>query len=204
MFRTGIVLTLICGPLVAASRADIPLPPNMHYIDPFVRFDGLAKLPEYEFRLRFQTFTGGPSGIYTYRTVPDGKSFNLKCERRLIDMQLLGLKREEFDRRAKEDKSLQWLTDEVPGVLAAEVSPPSTVGKRGQPTPVSQYRVTLKDGVLQVEEIAVDRGGASFVSPWATWISGVALSFGAAGFGLWLSRRPRNAQIALQAGNSAV
>ncbi len=198
MLRIAKGLTL-CSLMLAlassSSRGDIPLPPNLRYIDPIVRFEGIAKLPEYEFRLRFQTFTGGPSGTYTYRPVVEGNAFNLNAQRRLLDMQLLGLKRDEFERRAKADPSLRWLTDETPHVLAADVPSPSTVGKSTEKVPVTNYRVSLKDGKLVVERVADEEKKAGVAPPSGTWIAGIALALAIAGSGLWLGRGVRFAAL---------
>jgi hypothetical protein len=206
MFRTGIGLTLLLGLLADVSQADIPLPPNLQYVDPVVSFEGIAKLvPEYEFRLRYLTFVGGPNGVpYTYKKVSGDGGFALGASRRLMDMQLLGLKRDEFQRREKEDPSLRWLNDKTPGVLAAEVSSPSTVAERGRPVPAAQYRVSLKDGKLTVERIEEAEKKAGAASPWATWIAGIALSLGIAGLGLWLSRGVRAGRFDAATANPAV
>ena len=206
MFRTGIALTLLLSLPVAALRADIPLPPNLQYVDPVVSFEGIAKLvPEYEFRLRYLTFVGGPSGVpYTYKKVSGESGFALGASRRLIDMQLLGLKRDEFQRREKEDPSLRWLNDKTPGVLAAEVQAPSTVAERGRPSPAAEYRVSLKDGKLTVERIEKAEKKAGAASPWSTWIAGIALSLGIAGLGLWLSRSLKAPRLDAATANPAV
>lgn len=180
--------------LLAASslRGDIPLPPNLQYVDPVVKFEGVAKLPDYEFRLRFTSFSGAPTGIYSYLVVPDSKAFNLNAARRLGPMQLLALKRDEFQRLEKEDPSLKWLTADTPNVLAAEVPSPSTVGPAGKPAPVTSYRVSLQNGKLSVEPIVektTEKVGAA--TPWATWVSGVAISLACGGFGLWTVRNRR-------------
>lgn len=187
-------LTLTLAMASSSSRGDIPLPPNLKYIDPVVRFDGLAKLPDYEFRLRFITFVGGPSGVpATYKSVTDGSAFPLGASRRLLDMQLLGLKRDEFARRAKEDPSLRWLTDETPHVLAADVPTPSTTGKATEAVPVTNYRVSMKDGQLIVERIAADPETKAEASTWwkpllKTSISLLARFVGVALLGLWIFR----------------
>ena len=199
MLRTVKSLTLCSLTLTLASsssRGDIPLPPNLKYIDPVVRFDGVAKLPDYEFRLRFITFTGGPSGVpATYKSVTDGSAFPLGASRRLLDMQLLGLKRDEFARRAKEDPSLRWLTDKTPDVLAADVPTPSTTGKATEAVPVTNYRVSLKEGKLVVDQVAEEEKKAGVAPPSGTWIAGIALPLAIAGSGLWLGRGVRFAAL---------
>lgn len=191
MLRVMICLTIV---LSAASsvRGDLPLPPNRKYIDPIVRFEGVAKLSEYTFRLRFTTFTGGPTGDYRYLPVPDGKPFNLHASRRLADMQLLALKRDEFERREKEDSTLRWLTDETPNVLAADVPIPSTTGPINEPVPVTSYRVSLRDGRLTVDRLPAEKK-VSVAPPRSTWIAGIALSLAVTALGYRaFHRRPRS------------
>ena len=194
MIRTAVCFTVLMA--AASVRGDIPLPPNLQYVDPVVKFEGVAKLSDYEFRLRFTSFTGAPTGVYRYLAVPEGKAFNLKAERRLGPIQLLGLKRDAFERREKEDPTLQWLTDETPGVLAADVPTPPTTGPAKQPVPVSSYRVRMKDDKLIVEAVDApkDEKKVGAAPRWSTWVSGIALSLACGGFGLWAVRNGRTAR----------
>ena len=114
----------------SAVLADLPLPKNIKYVDPRVSFQGIEKNFDYVFYLRYLTFVGGPASVpHTLVEVKNSNAFNLNCQRRLMDMKLLALDRKEFDKRAKNDPSLKWLTHETEGVLWAEVSPPSTTAQ---------------------------------------------------------------------------
>jgi hypothetical protein len=180
--------------LVFASRgaADIPLPPNLKYVDPRVAFEGVEKHPDYVFHLRFKTFAGGPVGVpYTRVEVKDDKAFGLKAQRRIIDFKLLAVERKEFERRAKADPTLAWLTDPADGVQAAALPTPPTVGKADdKDVPVTTYKVTIKDGKLSVEPPPRFKGappGPRSSAPGPA--VGAAAAVGLAWFGLWWTRR---------------
>jgi hypothetical protein len=175
--------------LVSAVRADLPLPSNLKYVDPRVRFEGIEKHKDYVFHLRFLTFVGGPANVpYRLIEVKDEKPFNLNAKRRLFNMSLLAMERKEFGKRAKDDPSLKWLTDKTEGVLAATVSPPATTAPATvKEAPVTTYRVTLQDGKLTTEMVQeTKRGAAAPVWPLAV-VSALSLAW----FGIWFARRGR-------------
>jgi hypothetical protein len=176
----------------ASARADIPLPSHLTYVKPQLAFEGIAEHADYVFCLRYLTFVGGPSGTpHTVIQVRDSKPFTLDCQRRLIDMQLLAIKKSDFENRSKDEKSLTWLTDKTEGVLAAEVDAPSTVAKKAAKTPpLSTYRVKLKEGKLAVESVSQpddQESNSRGVLP--NSIAGIALAVGLASLGLLLVRR---------------
>lgn len=179
---------------VSVASADIPLPRDLTYIDPRVRFEGIDKYPDQVFYLRFLTFTGGPGGVpYKLVAVKDTKDFALGAQRRLINMQLLALERKEFEKRAKEDSSLKWLTDKSEGVLAARVNTPSTTARRNEKPPVTTYRVTLEDGKLKVEQVQSKKtSDATPIRAVPMVAVGLALTVSLSWLGIWLVRR-RNA-----------
>ncbi len=162
MARIVISAFLLC---LAGSVAlgDVPLPPDLKYVDPRVRFDGVEKHGDYVFHLRFLTFSGGPANTpYTLIEVKDEKPFQLNAQRRISNMALLAMEKKDFDKRAKDDPSLKWLTDKTAGVLSAYVSTPSTTGSvKAKEVPVTEYKVILKDGKLQVENGVKRRSDAS-------------------------------------------
>ncbi len=176
----------------SVALADIPLPKDLKYVDPRVRFEGIDKQPAFVFHLRFLTFTGGPAGApFRLIEVKDEKPFNLKAERRLINMSLLAMDRKEFAKRAKEDPSLKWLTDKTDGVLKSAITPPSTVGSVNlKEVPITTYRVTLKDGKLAAELVKDDkRSEAAPDGPLPLWALAGVFAFSLAGLGIWFARR---------------
>jgi hypothetical protein len=139
--------------------------------------------------LRFLTFTGGPANVpYTLREVKDAKPFAMNAQRRLGNMTLLAMDRKEFQKRAKEDASLKWLTDKTEGVLKANLDTPDTVGSvKRKEAPVTVYRVTLKDGKLTAETTRDKK--RSDAGPLPMWGFGLVLAFSIAGLGIWFARR---------------
>ncbi len=176
--------------IASTATADVPLPPDLHYVDPSVRLEGVDQYPDYVFHLRYLTFTGAPTVPYRVIEVKSSKAFPLNAERRLSDMRLLALKRDVFERRKKADPSLAWLNDKTDGVLEALVDAPSTVAPKNKPVPVTAYRVLLKDGKLTAEmlETAEDKQKSLVVGGWPTLISGLGLSAACAAIGLWIVR----------------
>src|ERR1700680_2278567 len=97
MVRALLVATGVGLLLIGGVRADIPLPPDIKYVDPRVSFEGVDKYPDQVFFLRYLTFTGGPGRTpYTLVEVKDTKPFNLNAQRRLINVQLLTMKRDDY------------------------------------------------------------------------------------------------------------
>jgi hypothetical protein len=180
--------------LVSAASADIPLPKDIKYVDPRVKFEGVEKYSDYVFYLRFLTFTGGPANTpYTLIEVKDDKVFNLNAQRRLLNMNLLAMERKEFEKRAKEAPPSKWLTDKTEGILKATVPIPATTAPVTlKEAPVTTYSVTLTDGKLKAEMVETKKSSAAPVDPSSAWILGIVASFSLAWFGLWFVRRGRN------------
>ena len=147
------ILAFALSVAVSTAWADVPLPSDLKYIDPRMRFDGVEEHKDYVFHLRFLTFSGGPANTpYRLIEVKDAKPFDLKSQRRLTGMALLAMERKEFDKRAKDDPSLKWLTDKTEGVLKASINAPSTVGSvKDKEVPVTEYKTSIKDGKLSAE-----------------------------------------------------
>ena len=78
MSRTKVLALAVGLLLVAAVRADIPLPKTHKYVDPRVRFEGIDTHADYVFYLRYLTFTGGPSGVPHTTVEVNGKRFDVK------------------------------------------------------------------------------------------------------------------------------
>lgn len=179
--------------LAAVSSADVPLPKNLKYVDPRVRFEGIDKLPDQVVFLRYLTFSGGPANVpYKVVQVKDDKPFNLNAQRRLSNMQLLALDRKEFDKRAKDDPSLKWLTDKTEGVQHAAVATPSTTAPaNSKEVPVTTYRVVFKDGKLAVEVVEDKKRSEAPAGLAPVWVLGIVASVSLAWFGIWFTRRGR-------------
>lgn len=185
----GLVLSLA---FTSVASADIPLPGNLKYIDPRVQFEGIDQLPDHVVYLRFLTFTGGPGGVpHRLMPVKDSKPFALNAQRRLFDMSLVALDRKEFEKRAKEDPTLAWLTDKTEGALVAKIQAPPTTGPALlKEAPVSTYRVQLKDGKLSAEMVKAEKSGQANPSGLLPlWAVGILSATGFAWFGVWMARR---------------
>jgi hypothetical protein len=193
MVRTLALAVAGCLLIVTAASADVPLPNDLQYVDPRVSFEGIDKHADYVFHLRYLTFSGGPGGVpHRLVEVKDARPFNLNAERRLMNMSLLAMPRQEFDKRAKEDPSLTWLTDKTEGVLQAGVTPPSTTAPAGsKEVPVTTYRVAIRDGKLTVEMVEDHKQGEATPPPglWPVWVLGVVSACCLAWFGVWFARR---------------
>jgi hypothetical protein len=181
--------------LVASSAAaDVPLPKDLQYVKPRLRFEGIEAQPDYVFYLRYLTFSGGPAGVpHTLTPVKDAKVFTLDAARRLIDMKLLAMDRKAFAKRAEDDPSLKWLTDKTEGVLSAGVPTPSTTAPASlKEAPVTAYHVALKNGQLTVEMLPkTKRGETAPFGPAPGWVIGLVGAISLVWLGLWLARRNR-------------
>jgi hypothetical protein len=192
MLRRFIASLLVALVSESVARADIPLPDHLKYADPEMTFGGIAEHPDYVFHLRFHTYNGNPDSTpYTVVEIPNSKPFPLKLQRRLGDMKLLAMKRTDFAKRAKDEKSLAWLTDKTEGVLAAEVEEPTTVVlKTAKKPPQATYKAQLKNGKLEVELVSRTKdpeANAGSVLP--NSMAGLALAAGLASLGMLIVRR---------------
>jgi hypothetical protein len=180
-----------CLSVVGLLNADIPLPSNLKYIDPRVQFQGIEDYPDHIFYLRFKTFSGGPGGDSRLIKVKDSQPFPLNAQRRLMYMSLLAMDRKKFTQRAQEDPGLTWLKGESKDVLSALVQEPSTVAPASiTKSPVTSYRVSLKDNKLSVERLPDDQaiaGGGAWLD--ARWGIGIGQFGCLAGLGVWFARR---------------
>jgi hypothetical protein len=192
MVRTLVLATGISVLWIGGVRADIPLPPDIKYVDPRVSFEGIDKYPDQVFLLRYLTFTGGPGKTpYSLVEVKDGNPFNLNAQRRLINVQLLTMKRDDYEKRAKDNPPSKWLDDKTEGVVVAKLAtPPTTAPSTVKEAPVTQYRVEFKDGKLTAEKLEEKKG--SLASPPGlppVWAVGLVGSLCVASLGLWFVRR---------------
>jgi hypothetical protein len=177
---------------VSILRADVPLPPNLQYVDPRVQFNGIDKHDDHVFFLRFLTFSGGPAGRpHTVTEVKHTKPFNLNAQRRLTDMSLIAVERKVYEKRAKDDPKLQWLTEASPGILRTSIATPSTTAAKSlKEVPVTSYQVSIQDGKLNVQLVKDQKrsdAGPDGAMPMA--MVGIALTLSITFFGVWYARR---------------
>src|ERR1051326_9055626 len=104
---------------------DLPAPKGSIHVDPRVRFEGMTKHAYHVFFLRYSSgFL--PNGIPPLLIeLKENNTFALHTGRRIFSFEVVALDRKEFDKRAKADPTLKWLTDKTPGVLKTDVEPPS-------------------------------------------------------------------------------
>jgi hypothetical protein len=106
---------------------------------------------------------------------------------------LLVMKREDFERHAKDAPKLDWLTDTADIVLSCPLPGPSNMAPETmEDVPVATYHVTLRDGKLSVELVNDPRAAAPPpMTLLPLWAFGVAASVAIAGLGIWFVRRRR-------------
>ena len=205
MIRRVMLSFVLFSSWVSNVSADIAPPPHLKGVDPRVRFEGVEDYPDHVFFLRYYNVHGNPDGTRpSLVEVKNSDVFTLN-RGRFYHLTVLAMPRKDFDKRNAEDPSLSWLKGEslgrqeydrfwlenVPGVRYVFVQPPPTVTSAYvSETPVTEYRITLSDGRLMVEVLAIAE--PNFTPPperWSTWVGGI---FGAAalvGAGLWFVRR---------------
>lgn len=190
------VLWIVVGSLLFASTslADIPLPKDLKRIEPRVSFEGIEKYPDYVFFLRFSSSPGNPIGApHTLLPIKNTNPFVIKPNGRLISMHLLAMDRKEYEKRAKADAGLKWLTEKAEGVLSANVSHPETVVSiKIVDVPVETYLAVIKDKKLTVQNIGKKKGSEIVPFGWLpNLVGGIALTVSLTWMGLWLIRRNR-------------
>ncbi len=189
----AVAVSLVVVAAVSGNAGPARLPKDHKRIDPPVRFEGIEKHSEYVFHVQ----CGGAYLSYRTFQVKDAKSFpldfpNFKDRAPTISyMVLLAMKRQDFEKRAKADPKLEWLTEKTEGVLSVKLAPPSLVAPvTVKEIPVTTYRVTIKDGKLTAEKVA---GAKSSAAPPASllpnWAFGLVGSASVAWLGLWFVRR---------------
>ena len=159
-------------------------------------FQGVENHTDYIFYLREPPIISHPSRSrpHSLIEVKDSKAFNLGATR-LADIKLLAMDRKEFDKRVKDDPSLNWLTPETKGILSAKVTPlPATAAPADvKETPVTTYNVSIKEGKLTVELVPdAKRSESAPTGLVPTGVAGLGIAICMAVMGLWLTRRSRN------------
>jgi hypothetical protein len=190
------ILLALCLALIGLSRAsaDVPLPPDLKYVTPRVRFEGVDKYADYVFYLKYYSGQGNPyASPPKYIEVKNTDAFDMTGGRRLVSVQLFAVAREDAARLLAKDSSLAWLSDKTPGLVVASVIAPSTTAPASvKEVPVTTYRVTLADGKLTVEKVAADKKRTEAPADRLPLVVvGTALAASLALFGLWLARRRR-------------
>src|SRR5947209_18824551 len=113
MSRFMLFALVVCLVAVSAASADVPLPADLKYVTPKVRFDGLDKQADYVFFLKYNAGNGNPYAAPTnYRAVKNGEVFEMTGGRRIVAVQLYAVPREAAAKHEK-DTSWAWLDKET-------------------------------------------------------------------------------------------
>jgi hypothetical protein len=192
MRRPFLLASAVCLLTAAAATADLPLPPDLKQVTPRVRFEGVDKLADYAFVLKYNSGNGNPlAAPPKYIDVKNAEPFEMPGGRRIALVQLFAVPRAEAAKLRENDPTMAWLSDKTPGVLKADVQAPSTVAPaKATEVPVTTYRVSMAGDKLKVEMVKTEekRGQGP------TGRVGVAVAAGAAALalallGLWFVRR---------------
>ncbi|HYV36533.1 MAG TPA: hypothetical protein VE988_12550 [Gemmataceae bacterium] len=171
-----------------------PVPEGHKIIDPHLCFEGIDDHKDYVFYVRC-SFVGGR--ILEEVKAPKALKLAIKdVDRPTVNPQinnlfLLAMDRDQFNRRSKEDSSLEWLEESAQGVFSAKLTPPATTAPANlKDPPVTTYRVTLKDGKLsaqKIEDKKSSEGQQAGLLP--MWAFGLVSSLSIAWLGIWAARR---------------
>ena len=178
---------------MSAASADV-LHPGEKVVDPRVSFVGIDEYPDYVFYLRYQASRGAEDIPYRMIEVKDVSAFNLSVRNHLGHMFLLAIKRSEFNKRAMDDLSLNWLTEKSTEVIHAVLRKPSTRGSiYDVQAPVSAYRVTLQNGQINVDgpDVETFPHPSAWVNVLPMFVFGIFIALSLATLGIWFVRRRR-------------
>jgi hypothetical protein len=184
----ALVVSVVC---VSIAAADVPLPSDLKYVTPRVRFEGVDKQADYVFFLKYSAGNGNPFAVPPRITeVKNAEPFEMSGGRRIAGVQLFAVPRADLARLREKDPT-NWLSDKTPGVLTATLAPPDTVvSKKLSEVPVTPYRVSVEDGKLKVEKLPVEnKRGAAPADRLPRVIAACAASLSLALFGVWFVRR---------------
>lgn len=196
MWRILLFAFSLCLVFASSASADLPRPPNpgIKVVQPRVRFEGVDKYGDHVFFLKYNSGDGNPFATPPWTVeVKDSKAFTLYgTGKRIVNMHVLAVERQEYEQRKAENPKLDWLSDKTPGVLKANITAPSTSGSvKDTEVPVTEYRVTLGDGKLSVENLPKEKrtseappGGRA-----PTWVAAIACALSFTFLGLWFARR---------------
>jgi hypothetical protein len=177
---------------VSANAGPPSVPKGQKRIDPLVRFEGVEQYPDYIFHVRCGAVYLGTRWF----PVQDAKPFALKFDSfkqsaPTLYMTLLAMKREDFNKRAKDNPKLDWLTENTPGVLSAKLDAPSvTIPVEQKDVPLTTYRVKLKDDKLSAEKVEDPKTGEGPpLGLVPAWTFGLVSSLSIGWLGIWFARR---------------
>jgi hypothetical protein len=191
LVRLALSLALLSAPV---ALADVPLPPNLKYVTPKVRFEGVDQHTGHVFYLKYNSGQGNPFAVPPrYIQVKNSEPFEMQGGRRIVGVTLFAVPKDEAEKLKEKDPTLAWLNDKTPGILSASVTAPSTVVSRNlQEVPVTSYKIKLAEGKLSVEMVQPQkRGEAPTNDRLRVATVALALSGSLALLGLWLVRRRR-------------
>ena len=193
MYRQIVSALAVSLVLAPSASADV-VRPGEKSVNPLVRFMGIEEHQEHVFYLQIQREQRNEPDKPSPKLieVKDSTPFNLNAGFRLESMYLLAIERKEFDKRAKDDPSLKWLTEEADGVMCAYPIMPSTIGLIDDvAVPLTSYRVTLQNGRLQVEGPDIEK--VQKKSAWGNFMlmaaAGIFIALSLATLGIWFVRR---------------
>ena len=193
MFRSSLGTLFLASVALSPAWADAPLPKNLKYATPRVRFDDLDKHAEYAFFLKYNSGRGNPFASPPYRMeLKNGEVFEMKGGRRIAGMQLFALPRDDAEKLKAKDPTLAWVNEKTEGLLKANVIQPSTTAPADtKEVPVTAYRAAIKENKLTVEILPRDqkRSEAPTENPFRLTMVGICLAASLALFGLWAVRR---------------
>lgn len=190
VFRNLLTSLAVSLLFASTSLANAPLPKNLKRIEPSVRFEGIDKHADHVFFVRY--ISGIPGYPRPAKLVEIKESSEFKIDgTHIFSIILLAIKRKDFDKRAKEDPKLEWLTEKAAGVSAVEVDQPSTTAPvKAKVVAVTSYRITLKDGNLNAEKIEEKQksqtGPNDGLLP--IWVLGFVCSVSVSWLGVWGAR----------------
>lgn len=187
-----LVLSISIGLVVAAgARANAPLPKSLKFFEPPVRFEGIDKHADHVFHMRYVAGIPGYPGPPKLVEVRDSKEIKIDGIH-IWKITLLAVERKEFEKRAKDDPKLDWLTEKSRGVLAVDVEQPSTtMPKTLKSPPVTTYRVSLNEGKLKAEKFEEKNksSGGPGLGLLPIWALGIVCSVSLSWLGIWGARR---------------
>jgi hypothetical protein len=191
--RQVLLLAIVAGLVfVSVATADVPLPPDVKYVTPRVRFEGVDKYAEHVFFLKYNAGPGNPlAAPPTIVEVKNTEPFEMTGGRRLANVHLFAVPRTDVAKLREKDPKMGWLSDSTPGVLKAPLTPPSTTASiKLKEVPITSYRVVIEEAKLKVELVpAENKRGEAPTNRLPTVVAASAAGLSLAIFGVWFARR---------------
>jgi hypothetical protein len=177
----GLFFTLVAQ---SAAFADIAPPAGTKYCDPRVRFIGIQKYPDYTFTLEYKTGHDLRDPFFPETiAVKNDRAFTIPNTQRFFGGTALIATRK--DRAPNDGKGNESALRELRTNIPAPTNMTSVWSLRG---PLTEYRVSFKDGTLQVEPVKKERSQASVIGM-PSGAAGLTLALSLTGIGLWCTRR---------------